>query len=423
MNNTFKFINTLGNVATVANSFNAQNSSIISKINTTTSEFDPNFERIINKLSKDKGKYGERFSRLSEEEKKVLLIESVKKLDIDSTKKNLILNKLKSDTELFNGYTNIFIRKSEEQIIKIKSVVNKNLIKTKDLPKKIRLKSEHGFINESADISSKKIYSKIYEYNEEIEKFKKEKKDLLNKKKSLQTASTVLNSIQIILGILSAGSFIASFFGFGLPAILTTPLVAVISFVSGIQIVVNAFLTHIDYLIKNLNQYTEIIDFVKNVASSSFTFEVFSKFVKDSKKFILPVLKKPISNVLNFLGFSITIQSLVTDVKELQDTFNKFSEIEEKKSFIIKEALKLKNITNFVVIGETEQYGEYNNNGFGGKNIYFKNLEENKIYSLNEMLKKDDNYLYLNNLIKVFDKNKGWYIKSLPNKIKEDNLG
>ena len=26
-------------------------------------------------------------------------------------------------------------------------------------------------------------------------------------------------------------------------------------------------------------------------------------------------------------------------------------------------------------------------------------------------------------MIKVFDKNKGWYIRTLPNNLKEDNLG
>ena len=34
-----------------------------------------------------------------------------------------------------------------------------------------------------------------------------------------------------------------------------------------------------------------------------------------------------------------------------------------------------------------------------------------------------DQYLLMHKLIKVHDKDKGWYIRSLPNDIKEDNLG
>ena len=75
------------------------------------------------------------------------------------------------------------------------------------------------------------------------------------------------------------------------------------------------------------------------------------------------------------------------------------------------------------VIEETKQHGDYHEGGYGGQNILFKNLDENKIYTLEEMLTMPNQYLLMHKLIKVHDKNKGWYIRSLPNDIKEDNLG
>ena len=77
----------------------------------------------------------------------------------------------------------------------------------------------------------------------------------------------------------------------------------------------------------------------------------------------------------------------------------------------------------FVVIEETKQHGDYHEDSYGGQNILFKNLDENKIYTLEEMLAMPNQYLLMYKLIKVHDKNKGWYIRSLPNDIKEDNLG
>ena len=85
--------------------------------------------------------------------------------------------------------------------------------------------------------------------------------------------------------------------------------------------------------------------------------------------------------------------------------------------------INFKKLVTFVVIHETPQDGDYNNGGQGGRNIYFKNLEDNKIYHIDDMLAMDSQYLRLNNMIKVFDKNKGWYIRTLPNNLKEDNLG
>ncbi|MCU9937931.1 hypothetical protein NW731_06010 [Mycoplasmopsis felis] len=44
--------------------------------------------------------------------------------------------------------------------------------------------------------------------------------------------------------------------------------------------------------------------------------------------------------------------------------------------------MNLKSITKFVVVNETEQYGEYNQGGFGGRNLIFKNIHTDEEYTL-----------------------------------------
>ncbi|BBU47973.1 hypothetical protein [Mycoplasmopsis felis] len=62
--------------------------------------------------------------------------------------------------------------------------------------------------------------------------------------------------------------------------------------------------------------------------------------------------------------------------------------------------------------------------GAGGKNLVFKNLKTNEEKILNEILSLSNLELEKYNMIKIFNsKLNEWYIRKLPNKNKEDNLG
>lgn len=118
-----------------------------------------------------------------------------------------------------------------------------------------------------------------------------------------------------------------------------------------------------------------------------------------------------------------TIKKIISGKGFYQKRFDTLT-LEEKKNFfkeVIKNSVTTDEQKN--VIEETKQHGDYYEDGYGGQNILFKNLDENKIYTLEEMLAMPNQYLLMYKLIKVHDKNKGWYIRSLPNDIKEDNLG
>lgn len=70
-----------------------------------------------------------------------------------------------------------------------------------------------------------------------------------------------------------------------------------------------------------------------------------------------------------------------------------------------------------------KEYTIYWENAIGGKNLHFMNLKTGEVKPLQYFLEKTNEKLYVWNLIKVNDQNKGWYIRTLPNDNKLDNLG
>ncbi|MCU9932195.1 hypothetical protein NW739_05855 [Mycoplasmopsis felis] len=110
------------------------------------------------------------------------------------------------------------------------------------------------------------------------------------------------------------------------------------------------------------------------------------------------------------------------DIQSIRNRSKIIFDFYEKVNLNHKRLLNLKSITKFVVVNETEQYGEYNQGGFGGRNLIFKNIHTDEEYTLNELLNKDYLFLYYNNLTVVNDKTKGKYIRTLPNYSLKDNL-
>ncbi|WP_338822827.1 hypothetical protein [Mycoplasmopsis felifaucium] len=76
----------------------------------------------------------------------------------------------------------------------------------------------------------------------------------------------------------------------------------------------------------------------------------------------------------------------------------------------------------WTVLHETALGKPYMLGGKGGLNLVFKNLENGELKSLEEMLKYSKFELHTMGLTKVKNKDE-WYIRTLPNKIKLDNLG
>ncbi|UUD36479.1 hypothetical protein NPA08_01435 [Mycoplasmopsis citelli] len=77
----------------------------------------------------------------------------------------------------------------------------------------------------------------------------------------------------------------------------------------------------------------------------------------------------------------------------------------------------------WVVVKESRKSDYYSRGGKGGKNLLFKNLKTDEVKTLEEMLEYSREELKLWGLQKVYNHKTGWYIRSIPNKDKSDNLG
>ena len=95
-----------------------------------------------------------------------------------------------------------------------------------------------------------------------------------------------------------------------------------------------------------------------------------------------------------------------------------------KKIIEINNYLKNINRIKWSVVDETKQTAPYEKGGTGGKNLKFKNLKTQEIFTLEQLLSYTKIQLNLLGLTKVYNPDlKEWYIKTLPNKILIDNLG
>ncbi|UWV83616.1 hypothetical protein [Mycoplasmopsis felis] len=70
------------------------------------------------------------------------------------------------------------------------------------------------------------------------------------------------------------------------------------------------------------------------------------------------------------------------DIQSIRNRSKIIFDFYEKVNLNHKRLLNLKSITKFVVVNETEQYGEYNQGGFGGRNLIFKNIHTDEEYTL-----------------------------------------
>ena len=134
----------------------------------------------------------------------------------------------------------------------------------------------------------------------------------------------------------------------------------------------------------------------------------------------------PITKIGSTIISAIQTVSKSYDVYVAHKDLNTFQEATEKVNNLAYDLFaKIKNIKKlgWVVVHETEQEGNYEEGGKGGKNLIFKNLETGEIKTLDEMLKYTDFELSLWKLQRVKDSKKGTYLRRIKNNILEDNLG
>ena len=380
-------------------------------------------EGTINKIVNGKGLYQKRFETLTLEEKKNFFTEVMRNSATTKEQKNIIEEKLKDD-KFVNEHLDSFFDSTIQNIIRAKSNENKSKKQLKnDLKEKKRLETvpEH-YINDSSEASSKKIYAELKQLEGILKEYEIILKPLLKKIEMIETIKYSLNLLQILLAAsIVATTMVGIFFP---PALTAIPHLSLASFAIGaIQIALEMYVTEL----KQLNNNNQNLLKALSVAFRGYGQLGVEKLLSKSYTRIDKIYGSNLTNKLNIIlaiwsGIQ-NIRSAIASENEIRQIISLRDKMHTLSKGFISRWINFRERNIFVVIEETKQHGDYHEDGYGGQNILFKNLDENKIYTLEEMLAMPNQYLLMYKLIKVHDKNKGWYIRSLPNDIKEDNLG
>ncbi|CAD7361426.1 hypothetical protein [Metamycoplasma salivarium] len=380
-------------------------------------------EGTINKIVNGKGLYQKRFETLTLEEKKNFFKEVMRNSATTKEQKNIIEEKLKDD-KFVNEHLDSFFDSTIQNIIRAKSNENKSKKQLKnDLKEKKRLETDpEHYINDSSEVSSKKIYAELKQLEGILNEYEIILKPLLKKIEMIETIKYSLNLLQILLAAsIVATTMVGIFFP---PALTAIPHLSLASFAIGaIQIALEMYVTEL----KQLNNNNQNLLKALSVAFRGYGQLGVEKLLSKSYTRIDKIYGSNLTNKLNIIlaiwsGIQ-NIRSAIASENEIRQIISLRDKMHTLSKGFISRWINFRERNIFVVIEETKQHGDYHEDGYGGQNILFKNLDENKIYTLEEMLAMPNQYLLMYKLIKVHDKNKGWYIRSLPNDIKEDNLG
>lgn len=380
-------------------------------------------EGTINKIVNGKGLYQKRFETLTLEEKKNFFKEVMRNSATTKEQKNIIEEKLKDD-KFVNEHLDSFFDSTIQNIIRAKSNENKSKKQLKnDLKEKKRLETDpEHYINDSSEVSSKKIYAELKQLEGILKEYEIILKPLLKKIEMIETIKYSLNLLQILLAAsIVATTMVGIFFP---PALTAIPHLSLASFAIGaIQIALEMYVTEL----KQLNNNNQNLLKALSVAFRGYGQLGVEKLLSKSYTRIDKIYGSNLTNKLNIIlaiwsGIQ-NIRSAIASENEIRQIISLRDKMHTLSKGFISRCINFRERNIFVVIEETKQHDDYHEDGYGGQNILFKNLDENKIYTLEEMLAMPNQYLLMYKLIKVHDKNKGWYIRSLPNDIKEDNLG
>ncbi|WP_373441217.1 hypothetical protein [Metamycoplasma equirhinis] len=233
-----------------------------------------------------------------------------------------------------------------------------------------------------------------------------------------------------------SASAISGIFSFMFPALV--PVFTGFSLLtSGVLVVEKIIHMFIKYYEETTNWLRNLLDEFSSVKFKdiiSFLFR-FNKFWNSSKQMV-KVIKEMAKKVSSNATISTLVKSFGDAYSAIMATINYFTivnEINEKAvqlqklfdfSGYLENQLNILEKIQWVVINETPLDKPYEEGGKGGKNIIFKNRKTGELFALDKLLSKPQYELNLLGLLKIFNpKLNEWYIRTLPNKSKLDNLG
>ncbi|WP_027335011.1 hypothetical protein [Mycoplasmopsis felifaucium] len=376
---------------------------------------------------------------------------SVSKINRDIKKKlskekiEQIKNKLKetgsiNDINLDNINIDEIKNQVKDEISKIQTQINSENINIKEYTKEVKSyykriatdAKNNYFVNDDGQISSKNILSKIESLTNELNEFKATFEEVSNKIQLLIKLSTTFKTLTAVLASAAAVSYICSFFSFGSSAVFATVFSVGAAITGSIASIIDMIINNHS---KTLNILSDgIITFSKSKETNPW--ELSRKALTMSLNLSKAPLKLAYSTLLVNMGkfgakagTYLSIASAAINVADAIKSFRELSEhndrIDDFKNQFEETGMHIGQMkkVKWTVINETVQDNPYYMGGTGGVNTVFKNLETNEVKTLEDMLKYSKFELYSMGLTKSKHPKTGEYIKTLPNKVKFDNLG
>ncbi|WP_027334537.1 hypothetical protein [Mycoplasmopsis felifaucium] len=287
-------------------------------------------------------------------------------------------------------------------------------------------------VNQDGVESSKNILARI----EETTAFYNEQSDNLNKYteaiKQLSIASITMKTICGVASAISVSALIASFFTAG----ATSAVFGIAGKVAAISGFITATLDALLHFNRSKLKQTQLmIEFVKNI-KNTVPVDIIKYFIKyamdinaDASKKLITKLQPKLIKLIKFMdifsgiaNIAENIDGIYNDVKYLEKINNDNIEASNKLANIANDIANMKKV-KWTVLHETPLDNPYMLGGTGGINQIFKNIETGEVLRLDEMLKFTKFELYSMGLTKALHPKTGWYIRTLPNNLKIDNLG
>ena len=410
------------------NDYDANQKELIDFINLEAKKCNIDINNIFDKQNDSTKKILEKFKNNNDEKIKTFFKELLIKISIKFPQYSFDIKKL-SNVETFDAEINKFYGNFKKELVYSRKDFKNQAKILKEIGNSYyqRFKTEVGEVNLNG-INSKTIENQFKEYTKLLSIIKNELSPLQEKIKKLQEAKTILIALSASFGITAAAFSFASIF--------CPPLAILASTFSIASIECGLISSKLKKTISNIN--IKVLKIIQNIKIfEKFNFEWFgTREYVEFANLLISGIREMISTVfpphpflnvtggiLSLIGASLDIKSCIESTEEIRKTIENQKNI-YKKTIEINAYLKTIDHIKWSVVDETKQTAPYEKGGVGGKNLKFKNLKTQEIFTLETLLSYSKIKLNLLGLTKVYNsKLKEWYIKTLPNKILIDNLG
>lgn len=461
MKTILKFINASNNIVSTTNALNVVTSANIDdNINKTNDDKEfinmnyDFFEQLSLNINDKKMSMTKAIKDISKEDFKKLLIDfidinskNIKNISVEDFKKNVLndidplFDKFKREMKtVVKGLKNE-IQKSDEKFI---NDVKNQYISSGIEGKFVNIRSGEETLN------SKILGIKYNQLSLTLQRIKEMEK-LVDK--NVKYYQEIVHKLNIALTAVSVISVVTSILGFFFPAAWTvTTLTSITSF--GLSIAKGKMTDKLNAELTRLSAYKDLITGLDKseqnpylnlwsyISNSIFQYnnskyaviidESYKNIISQGTKFTKWRNISKISKVTGSIGTILSGIDLTLSAIDLAESDRSLKQINDFDDTLMKQIEEMESIVfeyrnkgvKWVVINETKQDGDYWEGGTGGKNLEFKNILEDEIYTLNQLLSYSRALLYSMGLVKVYNSKTGeWYIRTLPNNTKRDNLG